>query len=62
MLNYDQIDARSNALALVKIALESKSIPLGGFNSAATVADAGKQDAVYLATLIQTLADKLEGK
>ncbi|WP_261938266.1 hypothetical protein [Pandoraea sp. NE5] len=62
MFNYNEIDARANALALVKTALESKSITLGGPNSGATYADAGSHDAEYLATLIKTLADKLEGK
>ena len=50
--------SESNALALVLKAFESKSITLGGPNSAETPEAAGKRDAEYINALLQALATK----
>ncbi|MBJ9673353.1 hypothetical protein [Burkholderia gladioli] len=61
MLPYDNFDARETALRLVTTALQSEAIKLDSLRSMSPK-EAGKNDAEYLASLITTLADKLEGK
>lgn len=50
--------SNDEAVALIKAALESKAIALGGPNSAGTPAAAGKNDAEYLKTLLRALTEK----
>ena len=57
MLN--PIGARDAAINLVLKALESGSIKLGGPTAGTSTENAGEKDALYLASLIKTLKEKI---
>ncbi|KWD12627.1 hypothetical protein WL60_18700 [Burkholderia ubonensis] len=61
MAPYNDHDARETAVRLVTTALQSGAIKPDSLRTMLPQ-EAGKSDAEYLAALITTLADKLQGK
>ena len=59
---FDQFNANQKAIELVKTALESSSLKLGGptgYHSAVGADASGKRDAEYLMSLINSLAENI---
>lgn len=50
------------AYTLVKAAIDSKSIQLGGPNAAGSPEEAGRRDAAYLTALLQALISQPEAR
>ncbi|WP_321846795.1 hypothetical protein [Burkholderia cepacia] len=58
--SFARLDASTHAVALVKAALESGAIKLNGPMGLNGPAHYAEQDAQYLATLINELAEKIK--
>ncbi|WP_157647164.1 hypothetical protein [Burkholderia ubonensis] len=62
MTPYNDHDARETAVRLVTTALQSGAIKPDALRTTSSQEEAGKLDAEYLASMIKTLADKLQGE